>query len=49
VLDDALGRSLVAQLVSLGVAAAAAGAAYLGACRLARVRELDTLLALRRS
>jgi putative peptidoglycan lipid II flippase len=49
VLDDALGRSLVAQLVSLGVALAAAGAAYVGACRLARVRELDTLLALRRS
>src|SRR5262245_54575545 len=46
-LDDALGRSFVAQLVSLGLALAAAVAAYLGACRLLQVRELDVLLSLR--
>jgi putative peptidoglycan lipid II flippase len=40
-LDDALGRSFPAQLVSLGVSLAGATAAYLAACRLLRVRELD--------
>ena len=46
-LDDALGRSTGAQIVSLGTALVAGGAAYLLACRLLRVRELDTLLSLR--
>jgi putative peptidoglycan lipid II flippase len=46
-LDEALGRSFLAQLVSLGVALAAGGAVYLAACRALRVRELATLLSLR--
>ena len=46
-LDDALGRSLVGQLASLGTALVAGGAAYLAACRVLRVRELATLLSLR--
>ena len=46
-LDDALGRSLGAQVVSLGAALAAGGAAYLVACRVLGVRELATLLSLR--
>jgi putative peptidoglycan lipid II flippase len=46
-LDDALGRSLGAQIVSLGVALAAGGAAYLVACRALGVREIATLLSLR--
>ena len=46
-LDDALGRSLVAQLVSVGTALAAGGVAYLLACRALRVREVATLLSLR--
>jgi hypothetical protein len=33
----------VAQIVSLGAALAVGAAAYLGACRLLRVRELDAL------
>jgi len=48
-LDGALGRSLGAQVVSLGVALAAAMAVYLVACRATGVRELDTLLSLRRA
>jgi putative peptidoglycan lipid II flippase len=48
-LDGLLGDSIAAQVVSLGVAIAAGGAAYVGSCRLVRVRELDSLLALRRS
>jgi putative peptidoglycan lipid II flippase len=47
VLDDALGRSLVAQLVSVGASLLVGGAAYLAAARLLRVRELATLLSLR--
>jgi putative peptidoglycan lipid II flippase len=47
-LDDALGRSLAAQIVSLGVPLALSVLAYIAACRLLRVRELETLLALRR-
>jgi putative peptidoglycan lipid II flippase len=47
-LDHAVGRSFPAQVVSLGVALGVAVAAYLGSCRLLQVRELDTLLALRR-
>jgi putative peptidoglycan lipid II flippase len=45
-LEDALGRGLLGQIVSLGVGLTAATAVYLGACRLLRVRELDTLLSL---
>jgi hypothetical protein len=47
VLDSALGRSLSAQLTSLGSALAAGLAAYLISCRLLGVRELDALLSLR--
>ena len=47
VLDDALGRSLGGQLVSVGTALLLGGAAYLAAARLLRVRELATLLSLR--
>ena len=46
-LDEALGRSLGAQVVSLGLALVAGGAAYLLACRALRVREITTLLSLR--
>jgi putative peptidoglycan lipid II flippase len=42
-LDGALGRSIGAQAVSLGVSLALGGAVYLGACRLLDVRELDVL------
>jgi putative peptidoglycan lipid II flippase len=47
-LDEALGRSLLAQLASVGSALLVGGAAYLGAARLLRVPELATLLSLRR-
>jgi len=47
-LDDALGRSFGAQCVSLGLALALGGAAYLVSCRLLGVRELQALLSLRR-
>jgi putative peptidoglycan lipid II flippase len=47
-LDDALGRSLGAQVVSVGLALAAATGAYLLAARFLSVRELATLLSLRR-
>jgi putative peptidoglycan lipid II flippase len=46
VLDEALGRSLGGQVVSLGSALLAGFAAYLISCRLLRVREMDTLLSL---
>jgi putative peptidoglycan lipid II flippase len=46
-LDSALGRSFPAQVVSLGLALAASVGAYLGACRVLRVRELQVLLSLR--
>jgi putative peptidoglycan lipid II flippase len=46
-LDEALGRSFWAQVVSVGTALLAATAVYLGACRALGVREIDTLLALR--
>ena len=46
VLDSALGRSLPAQLASLGSAFAAGLAAYLISCRLLGVRELEALLSL---
>jgi putative peptidoglycan lipid II flippase len=47
-LDDALGRRFLAQAVSLGLALAAAAAAYLVVCRLLRVEELKALRLLRR-
>ncbi|MDX6423672.1 MAG: putative peptidoglycan lipid flippase [Gaiellaceae bacterium] len=47
VLDDALGRGIVGQLVSVGGGVTVGGLAYLGACRLLGVREIDTLLSLR--
>ncbi len=46
-LDSALGRSFGGQAVSLGLALLAAGAVYLGVCRIAGVRELQVLLSLR--
>ena len=45
-LDDALGRDFFGQLVSVGSGVAAGGLAYLVACRLLGVREMDTLLSL---
>jgi putative peptidoglycan lipid II flippase len=47
-LDSALGRSLPAQVVSLGLALALGYAAFFGVCRLLGVRELETLQRLRR-
>jgi len=46
-LDDALGRALWAQLLSVGTALAIGTAAYLVSCRLLGVREMNALLALR--
>ena len=46
-LDSSLGRAFPAQVVSLGVALLAAAAAYLAACSLLRVGEMQTLLSLR--
>jgi putative peptidoglycan lipid II flippase len=46
-IDEALGRTLWAQLLSVGGALTAGTAAYLVCCRLLRVRELNALLALR--
>jgi putative peptidoglycan lipid II flippase len=48
-LDEAVGRSAAGQIVSVGVGLAAATAAYLGACRVLGVRELGSLLELRRN
>jgi putative peptidoglycan lipid II flippase len=42
-LDRALGRSVGAQIISLGFAFAFGVAAYLGACRVLRVREFEVL------
>ena len=47
ILDDALGRSLPAQLASLGVALTLGGIVYLAACWALRVREMTALLSLR--
>jgi predicted membrane protein len=46
-LDDALGRGLVAQLVSLGSAFAVGGLVYIGLGRALGLRELEALLLLR--
>ena len=48
-LDSGLGRSLPAQVVSLGLGLALGYAAFFGACRLLGVRELETMLRLRRA
>jgi putative peptidoglycan lipid II flippase len=45
--DGWLGRSLAAQIVSLGFGLLAGLAAFLGSCRLLGVRELETLMRLR--
>jgi hypothetical protein len=45
-LDRELGRSTIAQVVSLGAALAIGGAVYLGVCRILRVRELGALRAI---
>ncbi|MDX6480555.1 MAG: putative peptidoglycan lipid flippase [Gaiellaceae bacterium] len=47
-LDLGLGQSLAAQIVSLGSALVLGYAAFFGVCRLLDVRELETLLRLRR-
>jgi putative peptidoglycan lipid II flippase len=47
-IDSALGRSFPAQLLSLGVALAAAVGVYYVLCRAFRVNELQALLSLRR-
>jgi putative peptidoglycan lipid II flippase len=47
-LDEALGRSAAAQIASLGTAFLAGGGAYVAACRLLRVRELEAVRSLRR-
>jgi putative peptidoglycan lipid II flippase len=46
VVDEAVGRSLAGQLLSLGSAFAAGLTTYLISCRLLGVRELDALLSL---
>jgi len=46
-LDDVLGRSFPAQVVSLGAALLLATTAYLATCRALRVREMQALLSLR--
>jgi putative peptidoglycan lipid II flippase len=48
VIDGALGRSLGAQLLSVGAAVAAATAAYLAAAQAFEMRELRALGQLRR-
>ena len=47
--DDAVGRSLPGQIVSVGVGLALGIAAFLGVCRLLGVDELETMLRLRRA
>jgi putative peptidoglycan lipid II flippase len=46
--DGAVGRSLLGQVVSVGAALTLGIAAFLGACRLLGVDELNTMLRLRR-
>jgi putative peptidoglycan lipid II flippase len=48
-LDSGLGRSIPAQIVSLGLGLVLGYAAFFGACRLLGVRELETMLRLRRA
>jgi len=47
-LDDALGRGLGGQAISLGVALALGGLAYLGAAKLLRIAELEQIVRLLR-
>ena len=47
--DDAVGRSLPGQLVSVGLGLALGIAAFFGTCRLLGVDELNTMLRLRRA
>ncbi|HYM64242.1 MAG TPA: lipid II flippase MurJ, partial [Gaiellaceae bacterium] len=47
-LDEWLGRSLGAQIASVGLGVAFAIAAFLGAARILRIQELDALLSLLR-
>ena len=47
-LDAGLGRSFIAQIVSVGAALVAATTAYFLAARVLRLRELQALLSLRR-
>ena len=47
VLDDAVGRSFAAQLLSLGAALVVGGIVYVAACKALRVREIEALLSLR--
>ena len=46
--DALVGRSVVGQIVSVGGGLGAAGAVYVASCRVLGVRELGSLLALRR-
>jgi putative peptidoglycan lipid II flippase len=48
VLDSALGRGLLGQIVSLGCGLAVGGLAYLGAARLLRIAELEQMTRLLR-
>ncbi|HWB69468.1 MAG TPA: murein biosynthesis integral membrane protein MurJ [Solirubrobacterales bacterium] len=48
VLDEALGRGLVGQIVSLGVGLGLGGLAYLGMAKLLRIAELEQILRLLR-
>ena len=47
--DTEVGRSILGQILSVGLALGLGTAAYLGACRILRVRELGSLFALRRA
>ncbi len=48
VLDSALGRDLLGQIVSLGAALGAGGLVYVGAARLLRIAELEQIMRLLR-
>jgi hypothetical protein len=49
VLDAELGHSLAAQIFALGAGLVLGYAAFFGMCRLLGVRELETMLRLRRA
>jgi hypothetical protein len=48
-IDALLGRGIVGQIVSVGLGLSVGTVAYLGASRVLGVRELGSLLALRRA
>ena len=48
VLDSALGRGLIGQVISLGVGLGLGGLTYLAAARLLRIAELEQILRLLR-